>query len=730
MPVGTNPSQGRMEYLYVVVLVLVLGGEDVTSCPNTSATSETKSIYLLTLVSVPDDLGALSGACIAQDEINNRTDILSGYHIELIVDTIEKCSLAVTGGGLSSLVKYTVNPPCHPVVAVNGLGCSSHTSVLSPVAGHGGFDLIQLTASNSPIFQTRNNHFPHLWQFLGSASIYSDTILAIMDQYNWNRIGVVFDRNSVSSSEIVYDLYHKIQASPRKKIEFYVNMRETDDFYLDAAISNIKNRQISILVSLLNLKQSAALLARTVDENLVYPDYTWLHVDRLPQSLGVTPGHFYLHIQTHLEANDTVLVSGETFASFKAKHNEDIKLIKQQYNDYNFSSSVFASHWYDQVWAIALAVNNSVPLLASRNLSIDYYSIGQPEITNTIEEKMAYLSFQGAGGWVKFNNFRSVSTSVEVYWLAEDGTGKLVGLFDPHHISHFFVLIDKNDLPKDRPPSMIFTISLPVAIFLYLINGIAIVIVSIQLILYMYYFNHKVIKPTSPHLNSLVFVGCFFLCLAALLITVFGHSLPSLLGQSISFNLSFLLEVNGHCLILVTIFIKLLRVYRIFLCVERQNIGKFWKNAPLFVIAVTFSLVPNVFVGVYFGIRTILALSVCIGFIGIFIYLFLFLNLFLAIRTRKIRYKEFKETKTVTFFIALMIITFTVAVPLAVLYIARGKHSASYVVRVTMGLAVAIICQLILITPKLLQIFFEKHFSMTRLPFFLSTVTHITTKTD
>ena len=32
-----------------------------------------------------------------------------------------------------------------------------------------------------------------MWQLFGSATLYSDTVLAIMNQYNWTRIGVVYD---------------------------------------------------------------------------------------------------------------------------------------------------------------------------------------------------------------------------------------------------------------------------------------------------------------------------------------------------------------------------------------------------------------------------------------------------------------------------------------------------------------------------------------------------------
>ena len=164
-----------MKFLLVLLFLNIqLSANVVSGCPNTNAftNGETKPVYVLTLLSIPEALTVLSGHRIARDEINNRTDLLFGYHIELIVDTIEGCSSLEAGLGLSNLLKYTLNPPCHPVVAVAGLGCSSHTSVLSPVAGGDGFDLIQLSSANSPIFETQNNRFPHLWQFLGSAIAY------------------------------------------------------------------------------------------------------------------------------------------------------------------------------------------------------------------------------------------------------------------------------------------------------------------------------------------------------------------------------------------------------------------------------------------------------------------------------------------------------------------------------------------------------------------------------
>ena len=529
----------------MVLIASQLSGGETASCPNTSATADTKPLYLLTLASIPDGLTALTGARIARDEINNCTDLLPGYHIELIVDTIEGCSSFEAGIVLSNLVKYTVSPPCRPVVAVNGLGCSSHTSLLSPVAGHDGYDLIQLSSANSPIFQTQNNSFPHLWWFLGSATVYYDTILAIMDQYYWNRIGIVFDLESVLYSGIANDIEQKVKDSTYKTIKFVLGMRKTKDFYLKAAISNIKNQQSIILVSLLNLEQEAALLHRAIDENLVYPDYTWIHVDKLPQHLNVTRGHIYLHTQTTLKP-DTVLVSGETFADLGLKHSEDIKLIEQQYKHYNLTPSVFVSYWYDQVWAIALAVNNSLPVLENRNLSIDDYTIGQHEITDVIEEQMANLSFQGAGGWVEFNQYHSVSTPAVTIYSFVSGNGIVLLLV---------------------PISM--------RILLYLLGGALFLLITTQLALLLYFRNHKAIKATSPHLSMLIFVGCYLLCISGFLLTcIVSFTFPA--GPAFySVNaIAFYFYINGTILIIVTITIRLLRVYRIFMCADRFYLSK------------------------------------------------------------------------------------------------------------------------------------------------------------
>ena len=81
-----------------------------------------------------------------------------------------------------------------------------------------GFDLIQLASANSPIFQTQNDRFPHLWTFIGSATVYSDIVLALMDDFNWKRVGLVYNSDSEFTREIAVDFEQKIKSSRKQKI--------------------------------------------------------------------------------------------------------------------------------------------------------------------------------------------------------------------------------------------------------------------------------------------------------------------------------------------------------------------------------------------------------------------------------------------------------------------------------------------------------------------------------
>ena len=260
-----------------VAAAFLLSGlsESTASCPNTTSSSTTKPLYLLSMVSIPRGYYVLPGHRIAQDEINNRSDLLPGYHIELIVDTIENCSSNEAGIGLSNLLKHTLRPPCRPVVAVAGLGCSSHTQCCLLLLA-----IVVWTSFSSPRpilrYSRHKRSVPHLWRLSGSATVYSDVVVAILDQYNWSRIGIVYNTDSLFHSEMARHLEQTVSNSTNKTIEFSFGLAGTRDVYLKSAIFNIRNWQTTIIISMLTTFQTAALFNMTKEMGVTYPTYLWI----------------------------------------------------------------------------------------------------------------------------------------------------------------------------------------------------------------------------------------------------------------------------------------------------------------------------------------------------------------------------------------------------------------------------------------------------------------------
>ena len=709
-------------------------------CPNTSLNEDTKPLYLVTLVSFTSAISIVAGALVAQEEINNRTNLLPGYHIELIVKRQEPCSSSDIATGLSNILKYTIDPPCRPVVAVSGLGCSSHAAVMSPIIGHDGFDLIHLSSANSPVFRTQTHRFPHLWTFIGSATVYSDMVLALMEQFNWGRVGLVYNSGSVFTSELARYFEQKLKFSVNKILVLNEEIRGTSKIYFDRVISNIKSQGVTILVAMLREEQDSILVNRAVEEGLLHPQYIWVHVEIRPEwlfehrdreaILSGIEGHIFLFPSTG-HNRSAHLVSNEAYSAFERKYENKLPQLKEYYNASEIVSEVeFGSYYYDQVWALALALNNSLPVLVDKNLSIDNYTIGQPEITDVIEEQMARLSFQGAGGLVEFNQYRSVSTPVQIIWFVNK-TELNVGIYNPLNVTNFHANINASDLPKDRLDDEYALISLPVAILLYIATSAVIIFTTVQLYLYMYlhYKKCKVIRATSPYLRLVMFAGCYLYCAAAIFTITQGSLVLSPVMFSATICLLLLSVVNAFSLTLTTLFIIQLRVYHIFRSSKNliSGLGKKFKNYSLFFFIFLLSITPNIvfFLTLIFEVPAmssyktqVIAESrlinvvhirltgtapyVAVACMLVYLALFLLLILYLAIRTRKITYKNFKDTKKINIFIAIVFFVTTLGSAVAAVLFLRQKEPEGYVVLTVCLLILPTTCQLVLFLPKIL----------------------------
>ena len=333
-----------------------------------------------------------------------------------------------------------------------------------------------------------------------------------------------------------------------------------------------------------------------------------------------------------------------------------------------------------------------------------------------------------------------MSTPIEVFWMLANETYKQVGIYKPLHPFDFHVDINSNDLPSDTVPRVYeyILIPLPVAIVLYILTGGVIIFTTIQLILYLCYRRHKVIKATSPLLSLLMFAGCYLFCAAAIQLNTLGSfvlSPETFTGMAIAY---FILVTNGISLILITLFIKLLRVYRIFKCWSK-DLGKQWSNLSLLVTILSLSVIPNIGLAILIGLKlptlssyyykffrgnlplieihTRIEPTSNYAFIGLassYTIVFLTLVLYMGIRSRKIKMKNFNSSGQVYLLLAVLVIAICLAISIVIIFLVREQESIANAVMVTLFLIFVTACQLILFLPKILTAVFDGKLSQAK----------------
>ena len=240
-----------------------------------------------------------------------------------------------------------------------------------------------------------------------------------------------------------------------------------------------------------------------------------------------------------------------------------------------------------------------------------------------------------------------------------------------------------------------------------------------MLVLFVFYRKSAEIKASSLKLSLFTFIGCYLLLFASLLYTV--SNVTNYVGPFFCTTVTWC-AVLGIDFVYGTVLVRMLRVYRIFGYNGRMG-RKRWSDVVLCIVVLIivgnkaillliWSLVdvftkhthqatatpPYIEVTLYcysnyFEVWTILILSE----IGIL----MLVVAFLAFKTRKIRMKHFKDTKKVNAFLFMNILLICVGIPFW--WVLRTVNDSSSSVFPYIGYAgVAILCQLLLIAPKVI----------------------------
>ena len=727
-----------MVCLYIFYLIVLL--KEIQA-------SDKTSINLLVLVPWPDnriyagwDAGhdLLVGARVARNEINNRTDLLTDYEIDLIIAGHEACALAGADMGIINLVKNGISLDT-TIAAVLGLYCSSSTKLLSPLANNKAVDLIQLSASNSPIFQQNSNNYPHLWRFLQSASVYAQMMVELMNSFNWKRAGVIYNAENAFNFGIANSFIEIMNNSPNKELLFNSILFGTrNNAFFEQAITTIKERGARVIFVSTSAEQVAKLLCMAALEKLSWPNYVWVIADyRVCDILGSTfcsdeilmevlNGTITSYFSIIPNNRNDSLVSGGTYNDYSQKYKEELKIVAREYdNTTEDGEDEYSALLYDQVWAFSLALNNSLSLLEAKNLSIANYGFGQREITDILESQLKELDFQGATGKIKFNENKEVSTNIQIY--RNQNGQEIVGFYESG--TPFSVNI--SDPPSDEIEKVTILLPQYLSIIVYTLSSLLALLVTINLILMFYLRGHHEIRATSPFLSFLIFVGCYMECLAAILFTAQYSILLSKTIFSLLCNFEVWFGLLGMCLILTTNVLKLARIFRIFNHFGKT--GKFWSNISLSFCVLGMCAIlcawfltwrfadPLVYtsklfhhtevVPVYTEVSVYCSCTHYWVWVTISYTLIMFLVfglVFFAIQTRKINKRNFRDTKKIVAFVFLLTVSLAVLLTTSQVLLLVEEYAYSNFTFSLTFLSVCFICQVSLFVPKTFPVAYSR----------------------
>ena len=720
--------------------------------------SEEKVIRFLALVQWRDEFNRphsgwdtgpdmLAAGRVAVQEINSRTDILTNYTLEMIEGRHEACGLTGATLGIKELASGGIGKEDVSVVAVLGLFCSTSTQHIAPVAGRAG--LIQLSAANSPLFSRDLQKFPHLWRILVSARAYADMMLSLMRRIGWKKVGLVQDLNTLFHSGIAESFIDLIRANNEYSINYRAGIVRTREELIDTALGKIKKTGTRIVFLQTTGPQTAKFLCAAANKNMVYPDYLWIITDYFLTGLigeleglsncnetllrkginGSLIGFFDLQDTEAIFTN----ASGFNYSEYQQKYLEQLNETRKEYynSDDDVGDVLYAGLLYDQVWALALAINNAIELY---NISMEDYSYNQYEVTNKIEESLSRVSFRGATGHIMFSEDREVSTPVNIYQVNSNASEPhiLIGYYDSYHNT---INITINNLPSDEINTDIKSVPLEVAIGLYVAVLSVTIIVTIILICLLYHRSKPPVKATSPFVSFLMFLGCYlFLVNDLLRITYasFPRALPDIIFK-IFCNVSTPIFFNGCSFIFLTLLIKLMRVRKIFYNRRLSKyLSPFWSNKVIAMVVIMMTVFPNSVILswmildprekekiitnntdgpllYYEEVDKCKSSSLGYLFIVIFLYLFILfmVTIVTAALTRKIKHKDFKDTKKVNAFIYMYVLTLSFMGSSVGYFDSIDMPIVAHYFAIPLSLAIVCECIFILFLPKLISLLFN-----------------------
>uniref|UniRef100_A0A665U9M2 Gamma-aminobutyric acid type B receptor subunit 1 n=1 Tax=Echeneis naucrates TaxID=173247 RepID=A0A665U9M2_ECHNA len=496
-------------------------------CCNVLPHTEETKLYIGALFPMsggwPGGQACMPSAQMALDLVNNRSDILPDYELELIhFDSM--CDPGEATKLLYDLL-YT-----EPIKIVLMPGCSGVSTLVGEAARM--WNLIVLSyGSSSPALSNRQR-FPTFFRTHPSATLHNPTRVQLFQKWKWTRIATIQQTTEVFTSTLD-DLEQRV-----KEAGIEISVRQS--FLTDPAVAvkNLKRQDARIIVGLFYETEARKVFCEVFKEKLYGKKYVWFLIGWYADNwfkikdpaINCTVENMTEAVEGHV-TTEIVMLNPETVRGVSNMTSQEFLAAlmsrlggKNPEETGGFQEAPLA---YDAVWALALALNKTVAPLKAKGRRLEDFNYNNHDITAEIYRALNTSSFEGVSGHVVFDaqGSRMAMTLIE---QLQGGSYKKIGYYDSSqkNLSWF-----GNDVWIGAGPPADRTVVIEEFRFLSqklfaavsVFAGLGILLGIVCLTFNIYNGNVRYIQNSQPYLNNMTAVGCMMALAAVFPLGIDGH---------------------------------------------------------------------------------------------------------------------------------------------------------------------------------------------------------------
>uniref|UniRef100_A0A8C7R387 Gamma-aminobutyric acid (GABA) B receptor, 1a n=1 Tax=Oncorhynchus mykiss TaxID=8022 RepID=A0A8C7R387_ONCMY len=445
----------------------------------------------------PGGQACLPSAQMALDLVNNRTDILPDYELELIYYD----SMCDPGESTKLLYDLLYTEPIKTVLMP---GCSSVSTLVAEAARM--WNLIVLSyGSSSPALSNRNR-FPTFFRTHPSATLHNPTRVRLFQKWKWTKIATIQQTTEVFTSTLD-DLEQRV-----KEAGIEISVRQS--FLTDPAVAvkNLKRQDARIIVGLFYETEARKVFCEVFKEKLYGKKYVWFLIGWYADnwfkikdpSINCTIENMTEAVEGHV-TTEIVMLNPETVrGASNLTSQEFLGALMNRLGGKNpeetggFQEAPLA---YDAVWALALALNKTVAPLKAKGRRLEDFNYNNHDITAEIYRALNTSSFEGVSGHVVFDaqGSRMAMTLIEQLQGAGPPADSTIVIEEFRYLSQ--------------------KLFAAVSVF----AGLGILLGIVCLTFNIYNSNVRYIQNSQPYLNNMTAVGCMMALAAVFPLGIDGH---------------------------------------------------------------------------------------------------------------------------------------------------------------------------------------------------------------